>query len=218
MQCIKKAIDDLKSLRFTNCSVKPTSVQAQKNGNSLHTAVQLMFVCPTGKHLLRFLTLCQRQEESDGQYDIEFDGDQLLYVEPSSYMIFQRLPEFADQWIPDPSLRKEAYLDLGTCKYNLGNIRNRSTLPAEVVGELEYWDYLVCLFFFLFVICDPLCSLTSCIIYTFYLLIYQNKKVNKLQNVIATFILFYLFRPLDLTEVILSQRLWKELSFLTFFL
>ncbi|KAK9514277.1 hypothetical protein VZT92_027756 [Zoarces viviparus] len=45
-----------------------------------------------GKHLLRFLTFCQRND------------DQLLYVDPATYQAVQRLPEFAEQWVPDPGL------------------------------------------------------------------------------------------------------------------
>ncbi|XP_008322425.2 H-2 class II histocompatibility antigen, A-U alpha chain-like [Cynoglossus semilaevis] len=118
-----------KGLQYLTCNMGP---------NLFLLLLLPLPLCSQGKHLLRFLTLCQRQEESDGQYDIEFDGDQLLYVEPSSYMIFQRLPEFADQWIPDPSLRKEAYLDLGTCKYNLGNIPEVVDSPTSMIYSKEY--------------------------------------------------------------------------------
>uniref|UniRef100_A0A8C9YEU1 MHC class II alpha chain N-terminal domain-containing protein n=1 Tax=Sander lucioperca TaxID=283035 RepID=A0A8C9YEU1_SANLU len=85
------------------------------------------------KHLLRFLTFCQRNVTTDGQYDIEFDGDQLLYVDPVTYQTVQRLPEFAEQWIPDPELPQDAFLSLGTCKYNIPRAIKGENHPPEAI-------------------------------------------------------------------------------------
>ncbi|XP_059195670.1 H-2 class II histocompatibility antigen, A-U alpha chain-like [Centropristis striata] len=112
--------------------------------------------CSPDKHLLRFLTFCQSKETGDGQYDIEFDGDQLLYADPSSYQIFQSLPEFAEQWTPDPDLRPDAYVSLGTCRYNVGLFMKRGNYPPESIVsptsviypkqemELEVPNTLIC--------------------------------------------------------------------------
>ncbi|XP_022602109.1 H-2 class II histocompatibility antigen, A-U alpha chain-like [Seriola dumerili] len=97
----------------------------------------LLLICvpkhSPGKHLLRFLTFCQRDVVGDGQYDIEFDGDQLLYVDPVTYQAVPRLPEFADQWTPDPGLAEDAYVSLGTCKYNIPRAIKRENSPPEVI-------------------------------------------------------------------------------------
>nr|XP_019964246.1 PREDICTED: H-2 class II histocompatibility antigen, A-U alpha chain-like isoform X1 [Paralichthys olivaceus] len=85
-----------------------------------------------GKHLLRFLTFCDRDVEGNGQYDIEYDGDQLLYVDPFTYTAVQRLPEFAEQWTPDPGLDKDAYVSLGTCRYNIPRAAKGENYPPEV--------------------------------------------------------------------------------------
>ncbi|KAG7474216.1 H-2 class II histocompatibility antigen, A-U alpha chain-like [Solea senegalensis] len=92
-------------------------------------------ICCRGKHLLRFLVFCQRDEPDDGQWDIEYDGDQLLHVDPPNFTVIPRLPEFSQQWTPDPHLRSDAYLDLGTCKYNLGIIAKREDHPPEVIDS-----------------------------------------------------------------------------------
>lgn len=94
------------------------------------------FLQTAGKHLLRFLTFCQRNVTTDGQYDIEFDGDQLLYVDPVTYQTVQRLPEFAEQWIPDPELPQDAFLSLGTCKYNIPRAIKGENHPPEAIGEV----------------------------------------------------------------------------------
>uniref|UniRef100_A0A8C8FIU2 Immunoglobulin C1-set domain-containing protein n=1 Tax=Oncorhynchus tshawytscha TaxID=74940 RepID=A0A8C8FIU2_ONCTS len=47
----------------------------------------------TGNHLLRFLTFCQKNITSDKEYEVEFDGDELFYVDPMTY-----------RWTPDPGL------------------------------------------------------------------------------------------------------------------
>uniref|UniRef100_A0A8C8FJH8 MHC class II alpha chain N-terminal domain-containing protein n=1 Tax=Oncorhynchus tshawytscha TaxID=74940 RepID=A0A8C8FJH8_ONCTS len=44
-------------------------------------------------HLLRFLTFCQKNITSDKEYEVEFDGDELFYVDPMTY-----------RWTPDPGL------------------------------------------------------------------------------------------------------------------
>ncbi len=89
-----------------------------------------------GKHLLRFLTFCQRDVPGDGQYDIEFDGDQLLYVDPVTYQTVPRLPEFAEQWTPDPGLADDTYVSVGTCKYNIPRAIKGENRPPEVIGEV----------------------------------------------------------------------------------
>ncbi|XP_045569620.1 H-2 class II histocompatibility antigen, A-U alpha chain isoform X2 [Salmo salar] len=78
------------------------------------------------KHLLRFLTFCQKNVPSDEEYDVEFDGDELFYVDPITYQVERRLSEFAQQWTPDPGLPHEVYVSLGTCQYNI---------PRCIVGE-----------------------------------------------------------------------------------
>lgn len=80
----------------------------------------------TGKHLLRFLTFCQKNVPSDEEYDVEFDGDELFYVDPITYQVERRLSEFAQQWTPDPGLPHEVNVSLGTCQYNI---------PCCIVGE-----------------------------------------------------------------------------------
>ncbi|XP_075937200.1 H-2 class II histocompatibility antigen, A-U alpha chain-like [Anarhichas minor] len=109
-----------------------------------------------GKHLLRFLTFCQRNVTSDEQYDIEYDGDQLLYVDPATYEAVQRLPEFAEQWVPDPGLGPDAYVSLGTCLYNVPRAAKGEDYPEEVIAsptsiiypkqemELEIPNTLIC--------------------------------------------------------------------------
>ncbi|XP_031135241.1 H-2 class II histocompatibility antigen, A-U alpha chain-like isoform X1 [Sander lucioperca] len=120
----------------------------------------LLIIClpkwSQGKHLLRFLTFCQRNVTTDGQYDIEFDGDQLLYVDPVTYQTVQRLPEFAEQWIPDPELPQDAFLSLGTCKYNIPRAIKGENHPPEAIAsptsiiypkqemELEVPNTLIC--------------------------------------------------------------------------
>ncbi|XP_040899660.1 H-2 class II histocompatibility antigen, A-U alpha chain-like isoform X1 [Toxotes jaculatrix] len=91
--------------------------------------------CSHGKHLLRFLTFCQRDVPEDGQYDIEYDGDQLLYVDPLTFQAVPRLPEFAEQWTPDPKLAKDAFVSLGTCKYNIPRaIKGENRPPVVIVS------------------------------------------------------------------------------------
>ncbi|XP_028436410.1 H-2 class II histocompatibility antigen, A-U alpha chain isoform X1 [Perca flavescens] len=109
-----------------------------------------------GKHLLRFLTFCQRNVQSDGQYDIEFDGDQLLYVDTVTNQTVQRLPEFAEQWIPDPELARDKFESLGTCEYNIPRaIKGENHPPEAIVSptsiiypkqemELEVPNTLIC--------------------------------------------------------------------------
>lgn len=89
-----------------------------------------------GKHLLRFLTFCQTEDQKEGQYDIEFDGDQLLYVYPvnNTYEAVQRLPEFAEQWTPDPGLDHDAYVSLGTCHYNIPRAIKGENNPQENIA------------------------------------------------------------------------------------
>ncbi|XP_071759279.1 H-2 class II histocompatibility antigen, A-U alpha chain-like [Centroberyx gerrardi] len=97
----------------------------------------LLVIClPThsqSKHLLRFLTFCQRNVTGDGQYDVEFDGDQLFYVDPVIYESVRRLPEFADQWTDDPGLPAEVYVSIGTCKYNLPRCIKGENNPPEAI-------------------------------------------------------------------------------------
>lgn len=73
----------------------------------------------------------------EGQDDIEFDGDQLLYVDPVTYQAVQRLPEFAKQWTPDPGLAEDAYVDLGTCHYNIPIAMKRDNNTPDAIGEVE---------------------------------------------------------------------------------
>ncbi|XP_044215797.1 H-2 class II histocompatibility antigen, A-U alpha chain-like [Thunnus albacares] len=89
--------------------------------------------CSQSGHLLRFLTFCQRDVPRDGQYDIEFDGDQLLFVDPVTYKTVQRLPEFAEQWTPDPGLGEDTYVSVGTCKYNIPRAIKGEKNPPEVI-------------------------------------------------------------------------------------
>lgn len=91
--------------------------------------------CCQGKHLLRFLTFCQRDVPGDGQFDIESDGDQLLYVDPVTYLTVPRLPEFEEQWSPDPGLAKSAYVSLGTCKYNIPRAIKGEKAPPEAIAS-----------------------------------------------------------------------------------
>lgn len=86
--------------------------------------------------MLRFLTFCQKDEQGDGQYDIEFDGDQLLYVDPVTYQAFPRLPEFVEQWSLDLGLAQDAYVSLGTCQYNIPRATKGENNPPEVIGEV----------------------------------------------------------------------------------
>ncbi|XP_008279390.1 H-2 class II histocompatibility antigen, A-U alpha chain-like [Stegastes partitus] len=90
--------------------------------------------CSQGKHLLRFMTFCQRVAPGDGQYDIESDGDQLLYVDPVVYLTYPRLPEFEQQWSPDPGLAEDAYVSLGTCYYNIPRAIKGEKSPPEVIA------------------------------------------------------------------------------------
>nr|XP_046256750.1 H-2 class II histocompatibility antigen, A-U alpha chain-like [Scatophagus argus] len=87
-----------------------------------------------GKHLLRFLTFCQRDVLGDGQYDIEYDGDQLLYVDPVTYQVVERLPEFAQQWTPDPGLARDTYLSVGTCHYNIPRYTKAESDPPVLAS------------------------------------------------------------------------------------
>ncbi|KAF0031780.1 hypothetical protein F2P81_016335 [Scophthalmus maximus] len=89
--------------------------------------------CSQGKHSLRLLTFCDLA--GDRQYDIEYDADQLFYVDPVTYRMVPRLPEFAGQWTPDPGLAKEAYTSLGTCIYNIPRaIKGEKGPPVVIVG------------------------------------------------------------------------------------
>ncbi|XP_049440120.1 RLA class II histocompatibility antigen, DP alpha-1 chain-like [Epinephelus fuscoguttatus] len=89
--------------------------------------------CSQGKHLLRFLTFCQRDVKDDGQYDIEFDGDQLLYVDPVTYRAVQRLPEFAKHLMIDLEMARDTYVSLGTCKYNIPRAIKGENYPPEAL-------------------------------------------------------------------------------------
>lgn len=115
--------------------------------------------CSHGKHLLRFLTFCQTRDPFEGQYDFEFDGDQLLYVDPFTGNVIQRLPEFAEQWTPDPGLAEDEYVAVGTCHYNIGIFVKRLgegyppesiVIPTSIVyprqrAELGVPNTLICL-------------------------------------------------------------------------
>lgn len=91
---------------------------------------------------MRFLTFCQRNITEDGQYDIEFDGDQLLYVDVVTYEAVPRLPEFAEQWTPDPGLGEDTYVSVGTCKYNIPRAIKGENYPPEVIGAPTSMIYL----------------------------------------------------------------------------
>ncbi|CAJ1062980.1 H-2 class II histocompatibility antigen%2C A-U alpha chain-like [Xyrichtys novacula] len=91
--------------------------------------------CSQGKHLLRFLTFCQVNVTGNGQNDIEFDGDQLLYTNPFTHQPVQRLPEFAEEWTPDPGLPDESYVNLGTCYYNLPRLEAGEHSPPERIAS-----------------------------------------------------------------------------------
>ncbi|XP_036929436.1 H-2 class II histocompatibility antigen, A-U alpha chain [Acanthopagrus latus] len=91
--------------------------------------------CSRGKHLLRFITFCQQNVTGEGQDDIEFDGDQLLYIDPVTYQPVQRLPEFAKQWTPDPGLSEDAYVDLGTCHYNIPICTKRGNNTPQAIAS-----------------------------------------------------------------------------------
>ncbi|XP_062279120.1 H-2 class II histocompatibility antigen, A-U alpha chain-like [Scomber scombrus] len=82
---------------------------------------------------LPFLVFEHKDVPADGQYDIEFDGDQLLFVDPVTYQTVQRLPEFAEQWTPDPGLAQDTYVSLGTCKYNIPRAIKGENHPPEVI-------------------------------------------------------------------------------------
>uniref|UniRef100_A0A3Q1BM54 Ig-like domain-containing protein n=1 Tax=Amphiprion ocellaris TaxID=80972 RepID=A0A3Q1BM54_AMPOC len=75
--------------------ITDTILLTQAALNSLTTNCQHLHASCflAGKHLLRFLTFCQRDVPRDGQDDIESDGDQLLYVDPVTYLTVPRLPE-----------------------------------------------------------------------------------------------------------------------------
>ncbi|XP_076594074.1 H-2 class II histocompatibility antigen, A-U alpha chain-like [Chaetodon auriga] len=88
-----------------------------------------------GKYLLRFLTFCQKDVPGDGQYDIEFDGDQLFYIDPVTYRAFQRLPEFAEQWSFDLGLAQDVYVSVGTCHYNIPRAIKGENNPPEVIDS-----------------------------------------------------------------------------------
>lgn len=79
----------------------------------------------------------------EGQDDIEFDGDQLLYIDPVTYQPVQRLPEFAKQWTPDPGLSEDAYVDLGTCHYNIPICTKRGNNTPQAIGEVAETLFVV---------------------------------------------------------------------------
>ncbi|KAJ8377956.1 hypothetical protein AAFF_G00250190 [Aldrovandia affinis] len=64
---------------------------------------------------------------------MEFDGDELLYVNPYNFKVAQRLPEFAQQWRPDPGLPSTVYEAVDTCKYNIPNCIVGEQYPPEVI-------------------------------------------------------------------------------------
>uniref|UniRef100_A0A3B5ADC2 MHC class II alpha chain N-terminal domain-containing protein n=1 Tax=Stegastes partitus TaxID=144197 RepID=A0A3B5ADC2_9TELE len=111
----------------------PVGVQVRTPGIFLRG---VSMFSPCSKHLLRFMTFCQRVAPGDGQYDIESDGDQLLYVDPVVYLTYPRLPEFEQQWSPDPGLAEDAYVSLGTCYYNIPRAIKGEKSPPEVI-EVE---------------------------------------------------------------------------------
>ncbi|XP_020496042.2 H-2 class II histocompatibility antigen, A-U alpha chain-like [Labrus bergylta] len=91
--------------------------------------------CGHGKHLLRFLTFCQKNVTGDGQNDIEFDGDQLLHTDTFTHQPVQRLPEFGDEWIPDAGLAPDSWVNLGTCYYNIPRAIAGAKSPAENIAS-----------------------------------------------------------------------------------
>lgn len=91
--------------------------------------------CSQGKHLLRFMTFCQKNQDGDGQNDIEFDGDQLLYTNPFTHQPFQRLPEFRKDWTPNRTdLMHDSYVNLGTCHYNVPRFIAGMKSPPENIA------------------------------------------------------------------------------------
>ncbi|XP_041649752.1 H-2 class II histocompatibility antigen, A-U alpha chain-like [Cheilinus undulatus] len=90
--------------------------------------------CSQGKHLLRFLTFCTRNLKGDGQNDIEFDGDQLLHTDPFTDQIVPRLPEFKQQWLPDPGVSHDSYVSYGTCHYNIERVPGFYNYPPENIA------------------------------------------------------------------------------------
>uniref|UniRef100_A0A3Q3L3B8 MHC class II alpha chain N-terminal domain-containing protein n=1 Tax=Labrus bergylta TaxID=56723 RepID=A0A3Q3L3B8_9LABR len=95
------------------------------------------------KHLLRFLTFCQKNVTGDGQNDIEFDGDQLLHTDTFTHQPVQRLPEFGDEWIPDPGLAPDSWVNLGTCYYNIPRAIAGAKSPAENIEVKDTDQQLV---------------------------------------------------------------------------
>uniref|UniRef100_A0A667WLJ5 MHC class II alpha chain N-terminal domain-containing protein n=1 Tax=Myripristis murdjan TaxID=586833 RepID=A0A667WLJ5_9TELE len=80
---------------------------------------------------------------SDAQYDLEYDGDELLYVDPVTYAIVQRLPEFAEQWTPDPQLPGDTYVSIGTCLYNIPTCIKGEKNPPEAIEVEVHTDHQV---------------------------------------------------------------------------
>nr|AGL08659.1 MHC class II antigen [Salmo salar]AGL08660.1 MHC class II antigen [Salmo salar] len=93
------------------------------------------------KHLLRFLTFCQKNVPSDEEYDVEFDGDELFYVDSITYQVERRLSEFAQQWTPDPGLPHEVYVSLGTCQYNIPRCIVGEKSPPEAIEVEVHTDH-----------------------------------------------------------------------------
>uniref|UniRef100_A0A8C7HUL2 MHC class II alpha chain N-terminal domain-containing protein n=1 Tax=Oncorhynchus kisutch TaxID=8019 RepID=A0A8C7HUL2_ONCKI len=80
-------------------------------------------------HLLRFLTFCQNNITSDKEYDVEFDGDELFYVDPMTYW-----------WTPDPGLphnlglQEAIEVEVHTAHQTVETAVRVGSVTLEVVG------------------------------------------------------------------------------------
>ncbi|TRY66059.1 hypothetical protein DNTS_025947 [Danionella cerebrum] len=66
-------------------------------------------------------------------FGLEFDGEQLWYVDPSDFQAHQRIPEFTRDWSLDKTLPSQANGSVGTCYYNIPRCTVGEKTPPEAI-------------------------------------------------------------------------------------
>ncbi|XP_066580412.1 H-2 class II histocompatibility antigen, A-Q alpha chain [Amia ocellicauda] len=102
----------------------------------LHVTVLLGALCVLTQaqeiHLNRVLIFVQ-SNVTEGEVEMEWDRDELFYVDFDKQQVVQRLPEFDTQWHMVPSYPAQETQEVDTMKYNLKAHAKGEGFPMEVI-------------------------------------------------------------------------------------